>query len=192
MPEYKTFNDQVLFDLIKADDQLAYTELYDRYKEILHRYAYKWLQEREVVKDVVQDLFITLWAKRDTLSLPQNVAGYLYTSVRYAILRAIQEDKRKNSYANSLQEYMDKGVSITDHKVREKQLQAIIEREIAALPDKMREVFELSRNNHLTYAEIAQQLELSEHTVRNHVKKALKILRSRLGFFAYLYLLLRY
>ncbi|PUZ22433.1 RNA polymerase sigma-70 factor, ECF subfamily [Chitinophaga costaii] len=192
MPEYKTLNDQVLFDLIKADDQTAYTELYDRYKEILHRYAYKWLQEREIVKDIIQDLFITLWTKRGTLTLPQNVAGYLYTSVRYAILRAIQEDKRKNNYALALQEYADKGISITDHQVREKQLQAIIEKEISALPEKMREVFELSRINHLTYAEIAQQLDLSEHTVRNHVKKALKILRSRLGLLAYLYLLLRY
>lgn len=190
MPDYKELSDQELFDLLKDNNQAAFTEIYDRYKEVLHRYAYKWLQDRDAVKDVIQDLFTLIWTKRDTMTFNQNLSGYLYISVRNAILRKIQQEDRKNTYANSLQEYADKGISITDHLLREKQLKSIIEQEIAALPEKMREVFELSRNEHLSHAEIAEKLGISEQTVRVHVKKALKILRGRLGIYMFLYFLL--
>jgi RNA polymerase sigma-70 factor (family 1) len=190
MPDYKELSDQELFDLLKENNQSAFTEIYDRYKVVLHRYAYKWLQDRDAVKDVIQDIFTMIWTKRDTITFNQNLSGYLYISVRNAILRKIQQEDRKNDYANSLQEYADKGVSITDHLLREKQLKAIIEQEISALPDKMREVFELSRNKHLSHAEIAEKMGISEQTVRAHVKKALKILRGRLGIYVFLYFLL--
>lgn len=190
MPDYKELSDQELLDLLKENNQAAFTEIYDRYKEVLHRYAYKWLQDRDAVKDVIQDLFTLIWTKRDTITFNQNLSGYLYISVRNSILRKIQQEDRKNNYASSLQEYADKGVSVTDHLLREKQLRSIIEKEIAALPDKMREVFELSRNEHLSHAEIAEKLGISEQTVRTHVKKALKILRGRLGIYLFLYFLL--
>lgn len=189
MRDYTELNDQELFDLLKENNQMAFTEIYDRYKEVLHRYAYKWLQDRDAVKDVIQDLFTLIWTKRDTLVFNQNLSGYLYISVRNAILRKIQQEDRKNRYATSLLEYADKGVSITDHLLREKQLKSIIEQEIAALPEKMREVFELSRNEYLSHAEIAEKLGISEQTVRVHVKKALKILRGKLGLYLFLYLL---
>jgi len=190
MPDYKELSDHELFDLLKDNDQLAFTEIYDRYKEVLHRYAYKWLQDRDAVKDVIQDLFTMIWTKRDILTFNQNFSGYLYISVRNAILRKIQKEDRNNTYANSLRDYAEKGVSITDHLLREKQLKSIIEQEISALPGKMREVFELSRNEYLSHAEIAERLGISEHTVRAHVKKALKILRGRLGIYMFLYFLM--
>jgi len=190
MPNYKEHSDQQLLDLLKEDNQLAFAEIYDRYGEILHRYAYKWLQDRDAVKDVVQDIFTLIWTKREQITFNQNLSGYLYISVRNAILRKIQQEDRNKKYANSLQEYAEKGTSITDHLVRERQLKAIIEQEISALPDKMREVFELSRNGYLSHAEIAEKLGIKEQTVRSHIKKALKILRGRLGVLLFLYFLL--
>ncbi len=77
---------------------------------------------------------------------------------------------------------------LTDHLVREKQMKAIIEREISKLPKKMRIVFELSRNEHLSHKEIAETLNLSEQTVTDQIKKALKILRTRMGMCFFLVL----
>lgn len=191
MSLYKTYSDQELFDLLKGGNQQAFTEIYDRYKDILHRHAYRWLQDREAVKDIIQELFTTIWTKRDNIIFSQNLSGYLYTSVRNAILRKVQQQGRQSAYLNSLEDYSEKGTSITDHLLRENQLKAIIEKEISALPDKMREVFLLSRNEHLSHAEIAEKLALSEQTIRTHVKKALKILRSRLGLYLFLFFLLQ-
>jgi len=190
MPNYREHSDQELSNLLKESNQLAFAEIYDRYAEVLHRYAYKWLQDRDAVKDVVQDIFTLIWTKRDLITFNQNLSGYLYISVRNAILRKIQQEDRKKNYTTSIQEYAKNSTSITDHLVREKQLKAIIEQEISALPEKMREVFELSRNSHLSHGEIAEKLGISELTVRSHIKKALKILRGRLGILVFLYLLL--
>jgi RNA polymerase sigma-70 factor (family 1) len=190
MKRYQTYSDQELLDLLKEGDQAAFTEIYDRYKEILHRYAYRWLQDRESVKDVIQELFTLVWTKHEILIFNQNLSGYLYTAVRNGILRKISQDRRAADYTDSLQQYADRGESITDHRLREKQLREIIEKEIDALPEKMREVFKMSRDQHLSHAEIAERLGLSEHTVRTHVKRALKILRSNLGIYLFLYFLI--
>ncbi|WP_233260621.1 sigma-70 family RNA polymerase sigma factor [Pedobacter sp. HMWF019] len=76
----------------------------------------------------------------------------------------------------------------TDYPIREKQLQFVIDREIAGLPEKMREVFLMSRVSNLSHKEIAAQLGISEQTVSTQIKRALKILRSRLGLMLYLVL----
>lgn len=190
MDSYKALTDLELIDLLKEQDQAAFTEIYDRYKDILHNYAYRWLQDRDAVKDTIQEIFTSIWTKRDNLVFNQNLSGYLYTSVRNGILRKIQQDKMAAAYRSSLQTYIDRGESITDHKVRESQLKAIIEKEINALPKKMKEVFELSRNAQLSHAEIAEKLGITEQSVRSHIKNALKILRRRLGVLVFIYFLL--
>lgn len=190
MSKYRTYDDQQLLSLFKDGDQTAFAELYDRYKEILYHYAYRWLQDRETVKDVVQELFTTMWTKRETLQLSQSPSGYLYIAVRNGILRKISQDKRAKDYTASLQEYADRGENITDHRTRENQLREIIEKEISNLPEKMQEIFKLSRQGQLSHAEIAEQLGLSEHTVRTHIKRALKVLREKLGALLFLYFLL--
>lgn len=68
----------------------------------------------------------------------------------------------------------------TDHQIRERQLALKIEREISFLPEKMRQIFELHRKEHLTYKEIAEQLDISDKTVKKQVSNALHILRQRL------------
>ncbi|WP_256005016.1 RNA polymerase sigma factor [Pedobacter deserti] len=192
MAAYTTYTDQQLLDLIRTGDQAAFTEIYDRYSGILYRYANRWLKDRETIKDVIQELFTVLWTKRETLAVSQNLSGYLYVAVRNAILRKISEEKRADEYSASLQHFIDSGQNITDHKIREAQLRAIIEKEISALPEKMRQIFEMSRTRQMSHDEIARELGISEHTVRTQVKRALRVLRGRLGILVYIYLLTGY
>lgn len=189
MTVYETYSDEQLLALLKTGDARAFTMIYDRYKDLLHRYANRWIQDRETIKDVIQELFTVIWTRRETLVLQQSLSGYLYVAVRNTILRKLSQETRSQAYIASLQQYVNAGESIADHRVRENQLRAIIEKEIALLPDRMREIFEMSRNGQLSHAEIAQQLGISEHTVRTQVKRALKVLRSRLGIFLFIYLL---
>lgn len=180
-------SDQELVVLLQRGDAAAFTALFDHYYGLLFVHAYKKLRDAEQAKDVVQDLFAALWARRDSLLLTQdNLAVYLYTAIRNRILDVIAKAQVRDRYIDSLQGFIDREYTGTDYRVRTHELTALIDAEISALPPKMREVFEMSRYGNLSHKEIAEKLELSELTVRTHVKKALRILRVRLNIGGYL------
>lgn len=87
MPNYKEHSYQQLLDLLKENNQSAFVEIYDRYSEMLHRFAYKWLQDRDAAKDVLQDIFTIIWTKRELITFRQNLSGYLYISVLLLYLK---------------------------------------------------------------------------------------------------------
>lgn len=188
MDAVKTLSDAELVDLLKSGDQLAYTEIYDRYILILLNHAYNKTRDREEAKDIVHEVFTTLWARRENFNCQSNLSGYLYAAVRNNILNQVVHNDVKGKYLASIVQFINYNNSqvITDHLVREHQLSSIIEKEIAELPPKMREVFELSRKQHFSHKQIAEKLEISEQTVSKHVTNALRILRVRLGIFIYL------
>ncbi|WP_353184651.1 RNA polymerase sigma-70 factor [Parapedobacter lycopersici] len=179
-------SDQELVVLLQRGDAAAFTTVFHRYYGLLFIHAYKKLRDAEQAKDVVQELFTTLWVRRERLSLTNdNLAVYLYTAVRNRILDVIARQQVREKYIQSLQGFIDREQTGTDYRVRSLDLAALIEAEISALPPKMREVFEMSRYENLSHKEIAEKLELSELTVRTHVKKALRILRMRLNIGVY-------
>ncbi len=190
MANYSSFTDHELTGLLKADDRAAFAEIYDRYKRLLFLNAYNRLRNRQEAEDVVQEIFASLWNRRLTLTFSGHLAGYLYTSVRNRILDHYSQQQKESIYIQSLQKFIDEGESITDHLVRENEMNALIDREIAQLPKKMREVFELSRKAELSHKEIAEKLNISEQTVRKHVQHALRTLRVKLGLYVIIYLLM--
>jgi RNA polymerase sigma-70 factor (family 1) len=189
---YRNFSDQELMSLLKEGDRLAFTEIYDRYKGPLYIHAFNLLRDREEAKDILQQTFTVLWNGRHGFNLKSYLSGYLYAAVRNKIFKLLAHKKVESKYMTALASFSEEGECITDHLVREHQLLAIIEKEIAELPEKMREIFELSRKTGLSHKEIAVRLNLSEKTVRNQINNALKILRGRLGLVVYLILVFRF
>jgi RNA polymerase sigma-70 factor (ECF subfamily) len=181
MADYHLLTDQELFRFLKEGEAAAFAEIYNRYWSVLFLHAKRMVNDDEEARDLVQDLFTGFWHKAATLELTVSLSGYLYRSMRNKVLDHFKHQKVRNDYLGSLNEFMLEGEMVTDGLVREKELALIIEREIAALPAGMRRVFELSRKQHLSYAQIAAELELSEHTVRSQVSNALRILRTKLG-----------
>lgn len=174
------YTDAQLLHLLQQNSEAAYTELFHRYNSLLYIHAYKKLQHSEDAKDIVQDVFTMLWQKRMEMSQVTNLAGYLYTCVYYKILDKFTREQAVSKHVKDLQKFLDTAGGHADDLVRQNQLAAIIEKEIAALPLKMREVFELSRRQHLSHKEIAEHLNISQETVKSQVKNALRVLRSRL------------
>lgn len=189
MSVFRQCTDQELVSLIKQDSRGAFEEIYDRYKFLLLTHALNKLRNREEARDILQEAFVYLWNKRLSIS-DENLGGYLYTVVRHMILNRLARDKYRKQYFDALQQFATEGNVETDFRIREQQLQHLIETEIAALPSKMREVFELSRKQHLTHRQIADRLGITEQTVSKQITNALKILRTRLSLVAYLYLIL--
>jgi RNA polymerase sigma-70 factor (family 1) len=180
MSDYELFTDNELVHLLKKGDHAAFTEIYIRYSKVLYIHAYKILNNRNEVKDIVQDIFATLWNKRSDLIIQTNLAGYLYVATRNNVIKIISRQQVKSKYLDFSQSTLNYSPSITDHLIREKQLHKIIEAEINELPPKMRLIINLSRKSHLTHKEIAYKLNLSESTVKKQVNNSLKILRIKL------------
>lgn len=183
---YFSYSDEDLFFLLKEEDHDAFTEIYNRYSGILYAHILKRLQDPEEAMDIVQELFTYLWQKKEEIEITSYLSGYLYTSVRNRVINNIAHKDITSQYYDFKRNSSHYIVSSTDHLVREKQLSDIIEKEISALPERMREVFELSRFHHLSHREIANRLNITELTVKKHVNKALRILRIKLDLFAFL------
>lgn len=190
MPSYSSFTDIELVHLLKLDDQNAFLEIYNRFQGILYIYACKITKDNDDAEDIVQEVFVYLWDKRSTTILTSSISSYLYSAVRYKFFNLLDRKKIRTDYRLSFQQFLDQGEYITDNYIREKEFSNLIEKEISALPDKMREIFELSRKQYLSRKEIAEKLNLSEKTVKNQINNALKILRKRLGILAFIMLLL--
>lgn len=185
MQSISNFDDFELMTLLKVDNELAFSEIFRRFDSLLYIYAYKKLQDSEEAKDIVQEVFVQLWRNRKDLVLKTTLPGYLYKSVLNKILNLIARKQTETKYISSIQYTIDPGACSADFLIREKDIAALIEFEIAALPPKMREVFELRKNQYLSNREIAGQMGISEQTVETHMKRALKILRNKLGVLIY-------
>jgi len=178
---YQSYNDQQLVRLLRTGDQTAFEEIYKRYHGLLFSHACRRLSDQQEAGDLVQDLFMYLWTNREQLPVSLNLSSYLYASVRNRILNAYRNQKVRDTYLQSLQRFVNNGQNITDEAMRHKELIRLVEQEIAALPPKMRLIFEMSRKLEMSHPQIADELDISQHTVRTQVRSALRILRAKLG-----------
>ncbi len=163
-------------------DYAVYRLLFTKWYEPLCSYAYSILRNMDEAEDVVQKMFCKLWEQRNKLTIKTSVKSYLYRSVHNSCINKIKQAKTR---AEHNQHYLygmpNKTVDVGSIEYSELQLQ--IGKALEKLPPKCREVFELSRIQQLSYAEIASKLDISTNTVENHIAKALKLLRSSLKDF---------
>jgi RNA polymerase sigma-70 factor (family 1) len=180
MPEYQSYSDEKLFSLLCNDDHEAYTEIYKRFSGLLYVHAYRRIRNREEAKDLIHELFTALWLKRDQIMLRTTLSAYLYKSVRNRVIDLITRQKREMTYIDSLPEN-SRETNAADFMIRHNGLQQLIEKEIDALPEKMRIVFRMSRDGYLSHKEISKELSISELTVRKQINNALKVLKPKLS-----------
>lgn len=181
MPVYQSLTDHELFTLLCNDDHAAFTEVYDRYSGVLYVHAYNRIRNREEARDLIHELFTVLWANRAQIVLKTELYAYLYRAVRNRVIDLANRNKLQVSYISSFEAFLNNGTNITDHTIREKELMLLIEKEVNALPEKMKAVFNLSRNEWRSHKEISEALQISELTVRKQINNALKVLRPKLS-----------
>jgi RNA polymerase sigma-70 factor (family 1) len=187
---FSDLSDSELVKLLQSGSSAAFEEIYGRYSAILLNHAYNKTRNREEAKDIVHEVFAALWKNHKDINPDSNLPGYLYTCVRNIFLNQVARGHAQSKYLESIREFSMYDQVIADYQVRERQLLAIINAEIANLPSKMGEVFKLSRNEYLTHKQIAERLSISEQTVSKHITNALKILRVKLGIVVYIFWLI--
>lgn len=184
MKMYSEFTDSELVRLLKDRNHEAFAEIYNRFAVLMFYKVNQMLRDEEPSKDLVQDLFVALWDKPELVQEDNNLAGYLYVGARNRVLKFIQRNKLKNDHIASLAKYASEISLETIQDIDERELKIIVQREIDNLPPKMKLIFEMSRKDNLSHAEIAGKLGLSDQTVKKQVNNALKILRSKLALYA--------
>jgi RNA polymerase sigma-70 factor (ECF subfamily) len=140
-------------------------------------FAKKILGDEDDAREVVHQVFISIWEKRQEIDLSASMKSYLFTSVHNRSLNVIR-DRKKFSSAEVPDVAGEWDVSsVIESMELEEKILAVIR----TLPEKCREVFEMSRFDGLKYSEIAKKLNISVKTVENQMSKALKILREKLA-----------
>lgn len=181
MAIYSRHSDQELLSLLRNGDAQAYTEIFLRYNRLLVAHAYRLLADRDIARDVVQDILLALWQKRETLQLTTSLSAYLYIATRNRIFDQISHQEIVNRYVDSAMNFVEQGRSPSDDRVIEKELIALVEREIKLLPENMRIAFILRKQEDLSYAEVAEQLGISEAAAKQQVYNAVKSLRLKIS-----------
>lgn len=181
MENAEAYTDDELICKIITGDHAAFREIFERYHSLLYIHAYNKLQNRDEAKDAVQEVFSKIWANRHQLKEGFNLSGFLFTAVRNQVFDILRHQKHIRKHEDNFQAFAAQNDVVTDHLVRERQFAALIEKEIALLPPRMREVFELRRKAYLSNKQIAEKMHISEATVADQMKKALRQLRLKLG-----------
>jgi len=181
MIDYKNISDLELVHHLKSDDHKAFDEILKRYTPLLLRVAYRKVYDIDLAQDLFHDVMTDLWAKRQQYTFYTSFQAFILTAMRNRILNHFNREKITGRYLEHFKASFSEETDTTDYQARYNDLKAWIEREIAALPEKQREVFELSRNTDMTRKEIAEHLGRPENTVKDQMQGALRILKSKLG-----------
>jgi RNA polymerase sigma-70 factor (ECF subfamily) len=170
-----------------SENEEAYFEsLFHTYYKQLCRFAYRVVRDKDLAEDVVQSCFVNFWQKRTSIAIQSSFKTYLFRAVYN---RSVNEYNRaKKTVHEDVAILNEVSGPISNNPILElegKEMQDSINKAIAAMPDGCRTVFLLSREEQLSYKEIAEMLQISVKTVENHMGKALRIMREHL-FVAFL------
>ncbi|AYB29064.1 RNA polymerase sigma-70 factor [Chryseolinea soli] len=158
---------------INDGDERAFKLVFDLYYRPLTLFAMKYVREVEDAKEIVQDFFVRMWSKRDTLEIRFSLRIYLYRSVRNACLNFIASDKVEKKRMMGYQHPQISNDNALEHMMAAEQ-EELLMRAIDNLPEKCRRIFVMSRMNRLSHQAIATQLNLSVKTVEAQISIALK------------------
>lgn len=174
---YANLDDLQLLQLVQNENEEAFAEVYNRYWKLLYTTAYNVIQDEYFAKDAVQEVFISLWQRKEGANI-QVLKAYLQQAVRFQVLKSIRTQKTDEHFYKRLAAVT--ADIIYDNPLLFKEQEALLREIMDALPADCRVVFELSREEHLTYKQIANHLNISEKTVEKKMSICLKYIRQRL------------
>lgn len=164
---------------LQNGDEGAMEMLFRNYYRRLCTYTNTILNDPDESEEIVQQVFVQMWEKRETMQINTSVQSYLFRAVRNNSLNRIKHEKVRRQYVDevtSLANDSEPASGMTFHN----ELQSQIMKAIESLPEQCRLIFKLSRFEELKYAEIADQLGISVKTVENQMGKALRMMRESL------------
>ena len=167
-----------LLTKLKEGNIKALEILYNKHYSNLCLYLLLLFKNELLVEHIAQDIFIYIWEKRETLEIKTSLESYLYTAGRYKALNQLRDAKRRELIRENMYAPDAEYINELDSILEVHELKKIIEKAINTLPDRCQKIFRLSREEDLSYKEIAELLNLSVNTVEGQMSIALRKLRT--------------
>lgn len=183
-----SMDDKDLLLLLANDDHVAFTMLYEKYWATLFNISFKSLKDKDQSKDIVHDVLLDLWQRRSQAPGIANLGAYLRTAVKFKVINLVQ--RQRTSHFFDIFDNLVSSRYIAENKMLQDNLLDVVEAWIRVLPEKRRAIFISYFFKDLSTREIALEMNISQKTVQNQLALAIKLLRTRLGNFTLLMLLL--
>lgn len=173
-------NELLLLQLVATGDKQAFEQLYEQYEGGVEKYVFFITRSKEVTEEIIQDIFISVWEKREKLPALTSFRGYLYQIARNRVISYFRSVKARYKIVELEKAGPGSMQADADHRVLYNQYYQMVLDAIGLLPERKREVFNLSLEEDLTLDEIAQRLGLSKSTVKQHLYSATASIREYL------------
>lgn len=172
------YEDEYLLSLLRQDNQEAFTQIYNKYYSMLYSLSYRYLQDRELSEDVVQQVYLRLWESRSSCRIAVSLKNYLYTMAKNHLLNVIRD---KNEWVVGRYEATRQESEIADdglqEKIEEERKFNCFYRAVRQLPDSKRKICLLKIQGGLNNQEIADRLNMPVGTVKNYYTQSIRLLK---------------
>lgn len=180
----KGLSDNNLLKECGKDNLKAFDILFERYSGKLYNYALRYINDEHLAEEAMMDLMLWVWEKRHTLNVEGEFQAYIFRAMKNATIKAI---RKKPLYSDPVELFENDAALITvsaDHRLNEKEAEIAYLEKLNLLSPQRKRVFQLSREENLSHAEIADSMNISVFTVKNHIKASLSHFREHLKGFA--------
>lgn len=177
-------NEQDLLDRLSTGDQRAFTALFDAYYKQLGAYVFQLTESLPVTEEIVQDVFIKIWVKKETIAEVKSFKNYLFILCRNQTFDALRKKAKQHVFQQKLEQFLKEESELAELSSPADVYREWIDQAVAKLPPQQQKVYILSRYERLKHEEISAKLQLSTETVKKHVQHAVRFiqhdLRSRI------------
>lgn len=173
--------ESILIARLAKRNEAAFEQVFKTHFKNLHAYACSMLRDDMAAEEAVQNIFLKLWERSDSLSIAGSLAAYLYRAVHNECLNQLKHEKVKEAHALHVAYISPTHRDTPSRSLQAKELEQRIQKTLNELPEQCRTIFQMSRFEELRYREIADRLGLSIKTVEAQMGKALKIMREKLA-----------
>jgi RNA polymerase sigma-70 factor (family 1) len=181
MTNYDKYDDNALVSLLMQNDEKAFIEIYKRYWDKLYSVACNKLYEYYIAQEIVQNIFISMWERRNSLELHTSLNIYLAAALKYQIINARQKKSREKTYIQYIQNSSNTiGQNTTENTLSFKELQDRLAKVVTSLPAQCQLVYKLKKEDGMTAKEIATTLGITEKAVESNYTRALKRIKNTL------------
>ena len=172
----QSFNGNELVIRVVQGDEIAFEQLFRQYKDKLYSFILHLSGSATIAEDVLQDVFLKIWRDRDQLTNIDNFNAYLYRMAQNTAINVLRRQSREALLLNEVQRLAPEGVQ-GDELLAAKEVRTALQQAINNLPPQQRKVYQLGKEQGLTYEQIAVSLGITTSTVRNHMVQALRSIR---------------